>query len=88
MVTISWQFGDATGDVAKCWDAEVHSGGAAGAPVELGELLFRTREADLESLNIPEPVLPFGLDDADKQVVADLRDALMLARIWPKEGAA
>jgi hypothetical protein len=62
------------GDVAEGRDAEVDRG-AAGPLVELGKLLLRSGEADLEPFDFAEPGFALGLGDAGEQVAADLLDA-------------
>lgn len=78
----------AAGDVAECGYSEVDGGGSAGALVELGEFVFGSGEADLESFDFAEPVCAFGFGDADVKVVADLEDALSLGGVGPQEAAA
>jgi hypothetical protein len=70
---------------SKDWHAKVDGGGAAGAPVELGELVVGAGEADLEAFDLAEPAFAFGLGDAGKQGVADLFQARALRRVWPQE---
>jgi hypothetical protein len=41
-------------------------GGGGGAPVDLGELVLSTGEADPQSLSFPEPTLSFGFGDASE----------------------
>src|SRR6266516_3264443 len=63
-------------------------GGAVGAVVDLGELVFGAGEADFEAFGFAEPAFAFGFGDAGKEVVADLGDAGPLGGVWPVQGAA
>jgi hypothetical protein len=71
------------------WDdgggAELDGGVAAGAAVELGELVAGAGEADLEAFDLAEPAFAFGFADAGKQVVADLLQADSLRWVWSQE---
>ncbi|MFF4041348.1 hypothetical protein [Streptomyces sp. NPDC001816] len=44
---------------------------AGGTAVELGKLLLRTRETDLESFGFAQPAFAPGLSDAGNEVVAE-----------------
>ena len=66
--------------------AEVDSGGGR-TPVDLGEFVVGSGEADLESFDFAEPAFTFGFGDAGDQVVADFGDALALGGIRPVHAA-
>ena len=53
----------------------------------MGELVIGAGEADLESFDLAEPAFAFGFGDAGDEVVADLGDAVPLARRWPVHAA-
>ena len=53
--------------------------------VDLGELVFRAGEADLETLDLAEPAFAFGLGDAVVQVDPDLLEAVPLGGVRPQE---
>jgi hypothetical protein len=59
-----------------------------GPPVDLGEFVFGSGEADLESFDFAEPAFALGFGDAGDEVVADLGDAGPLGRVGPVEGAS
>jgi hypothetical protein len=67
--------------------AEV-SGAVECAPVDLGEFVFGSGEADLESFDFAEPAFAAGFGYAGDQVVADLRDAGPLGGVGPVQGAS
>ncbi|WP_369033240.1 hypothetical protein [Streptomyces adonidis] len=52
------------------------------------ESFFGAGEADLQSFDFTEPVLPFSLGDAVEEVVPDLGQALSLREVWPQHRAA
>ena len=79
--------GRGAGGGRDCGDAEV-DGLAAGAAVDLGELIVGAGEADPESFDFPEPALVFGLADPCDQVVTDLGDAGPLGGVGPEHRAA
>ena len=63
--------------------------GAAGCGgVGLGEFLFGTGEADLESFGFAGPAFAFGFGDAGQEVGADLLQAGPLGGVDPEERAA
>ncbi len=62
--------------------------GRAGAPVDLGELVFGAGAADLESFGFAEPAFAVGFGDACGEVVADLGDAVPLGGVGPVQGAS
>ena len=62
----------------------MHGGGAAG---QLGELLARPVEADLEALGFASPAFAFGFADAGGQVVADAFQPPPLSWVDAKEWA-
>jgi hypothetical protein len=64
------------------------AGGAVGAAVDLGELVFGAGKADFEAFGFAGPALAFGFGDAGEEVVADLGDAGALGGVWPVQGAA
>ena len=64
------------------------TGWAAGAAVDLGELVVGAGEADLESFDLAEPAFAFGFGDAGGEVVADLGEAGPLGRVGPEHRAA
>src|SRR5258708_5846509 len=76
------------GGAAEGGHAESDWGGGAGAPVDLGELVPGSGEADLESFALAEPAFAVGFGDAGGQVVTDLGDAFALAGVWPVHGAS
>ena len=53
--------------------------------VDLGELVVGAVEADLESLDLAEPALAFGLGDPVAEVVAYFLEAGLLGRVRPQE---
>ncbi|MFE7394941.1 hypothetical protein [Streptomyces sp. NPDC057582] len=55
--------------------------------VELGELILRAREADVESFDLAEPAFPLCFGDAVDEVVPDLHEAVALGGVGAKEGA-
>ncbi len=59
--------------------ADIDWCGERGAPVELGEVVVGSGEADLESFDFAGPAFAFGFGDAGDEVVADLGDAVALA---------
>ncbi|WP_265558537.1 hypothetical protein [Streptomyces hygroscopicus] len=59
--------------------------GSTGHLVELGELVFRARETDLEFFGFAEPAFPLGLGDAVDEVVAAVDEPRPLVRIWSQE---
>jgi hypothetical protein len=63
----------------------VHGGGAAGQLVQLGELVVRRAEADLEAVGFAGPAFAFGFGDAGGQVVADLLEPAALGGVRPQE---
>jgi hypothetical protein len=63
-------------------------GGAAGAAVDPGELVFGAGEADFEALGFAGPAFALGFGDAGEEVAADLGDAGPLGGIGPVQGAA
>jgi len=65
----------------------VHGGGAAGPLIQLGELLPRRVEADLEALGFAGPAFAFGFADPGGQVVADAFQPCPLSWVNAKEGA-
>ncbi|WP_459005156.1 hypothetical protein [Streptomyces sp. SD15] len=76
----------ADGDLAEGRHAEIDSGGSAGClGIELGQLVLRAGEADLESFDLTEPSFTFGFGDADEEVVADFDQPCPLGRIWSEE---
>jgi hypothetical protein len=68
--------------------AEADRGGGAGAPVDLGELVFGSGEADLEAFGFAEPAFAFGFGDAGGEVAGDLGDAAALGGVGPVQGAS
>lgn len=68
-------------------NAQIDHAGAAGAAVDLGELVLGAGAADFKALDFAEPVLALGLGDAGEQVVADLGGARPLARVRPVHAA-
>jgi hypothetical protein len=74
------------GDIAVAGNAEV--GGAAGRRLELGDLIVRCGEADLEAVDLAEPALAFGFSDAGDQVVADVDESRLLRRVRSQERAS
>lgn len=76
------------GNFSECRNAEMDGVGSTGHFIELGELVLRSYEADLESFNFAGPPLTFSFGDPGEQVVADLEDAGSLDRRRAKEGAA
>ena len=56
------------GGSAEGGHAEADWAGGAGAPVDLGELVFGAGEADLESFGFAEPAFASGFGDAGGQV--------------------
>src|SRR5499433_3339 len=69
-------------------DGHAEVGGAVGAAVNLGQLVFGAGEADFEAFGFAEPAFSFGFGDAGDEVVADLGDAGPLGGVWPVQGAA
>jgi len=64
--------GGAAGDVGESGHAQAHCGAAAGdEPVDLGELVVRGGEADLQAFGLAGPAFSLGFADARDQVVAD-----------------
>jgi hypothetical protein len=63
-------------------------GAAGGGVVGLGEFLFGTGEADLESFGFAGPALAFGFGDAGQEIVADLLEAWPLGGVDPEERAS
>src|SRR5215469_14670267 len=63
-------------------------GGAVGAAVDLGELVFGAGEADFEAFGFAGPAFTFGFGDAGDEVVADLGDPGPLGGVGPVQGAA
>jgi hypothetical protein len=55
------------------------------ATVILGEFLFGTGEADLESFGFAGPAFAFGFGDAGQEIVADLFEAWPLGGVDPEE---
>jgi len=78
---------DAAGGIGRAGHAQVHGGGAAGQPVQLGEFLPRPVEADLEALGFAGPAFVFGFADAGGQVVADAFQPRPLSWVDAEEGA-
>jgi hypothetical protein len=81
--------GGAAGDIGERGHAQAHRAAAAGdEAVDLGELVVRGGEADLQSLGFAGPALVLGFVDAGGQVVADIRQTGPL--IWgnPEEGTS
>jgi hypothetical protein len=68
------------------WDTEI-DGLAAGALIDLGELVVGCGEADLEAFDLAEPAFELGFGDAGDEVAADLCDARPLGRIRPVQAA-
>ena len=60
-------------------------GAAGGGGVGLGEFLFGTGEADLESFGFAGPAFTFGFGDAGQEIVADLLEAWPLGGVDPEE---
>ena len=58
------------------------------APVDLGEFVFGSGEADLESFDFAGPAFAFGFGDAGDEVVADLGDAGPLGGVGPVHAAS
>jgi hypothetical protein len=73
--------------VARCYgrDAEVDGGLVAGAPVDLGEFVLGSGEADLESFDFSEPAFVFGFGYAGEEIVSDLDQAGSLFGGCPEE---
>jgi hypothetical protein len=61
--------------------------GSRSPPVDLGELVVRSREGGLQPFNLAEPALALGLGDAGDEVVADLLQPAALGRVRPEERA-
>jgi hypothetical protein len=59
---------------------------AAGAAVNLGELVVGAGEADFEPFDLAVPAFAFGFADAGGEVVADLADSGLLGRVGPEHG--
>ena len=55
--------------------------------VDLGELVLRGGEADLQALGFAVPAFALGLGDAGDQVVADLFQPRPLGEVDPEERA-
>ncbi|GAA5116491.1 hypothetical protein GCM10025762_32380 [Haloechinothrix salitolerans] len=55
--------------------------------IDLGELVFGSGEADLQSFDLAEPALAFGLGDAGGEVVTDLDEPITLGGIGPENRA-
>jgi len=66
----------------------VHGGGAACPLIQLGELLPRRVEADLEAFGFAGPAFAFGFADPGGQVVADAFQACALSWVNAEEGAS
>ena len=66
-----------------CRDSEV--GCAARAVAYLGEFVFCSCEADLESFYFAEPAFAFGFGYAVVQVTADLFEPGALGGVWPQK---
>ncbi|MGW1236743.1 hypothetical protein [Streptomyces californicus] len=56
-----------------------------GLPVDLGELILGSGEADRESFDLAEPALALGLGDAGEEVVADLLQPAELGQVRSEE---
>ncbi len=56
-----------------------------GTAVQLGEFLFCSREADLESFDFAQPAFPLGLGDTGDEVVADIDEPCPLGRVGSQE---
>ena len=59
-----------------------------GAPVDLGEFVFGSGEADFEAFDFAEPAFVLGFGDAGGEVVAYLGDAVALGGVGPVHGAS
>src|SRR5487761_1336068 len=75
-----------SGGRRDCGEPEL-DGAGAGSAVDLGEFVFGTGEADLESFGFAEPPFAFSFGDAVDEVVADLGDAVPLGGVWPVHAA-
>src|SRR5256885_6614795 len=79
---------DAAGGVGRAGHAKVHGGVAAGPLIQLGELVPRRVEADLEALGFAGPAFAFGFADPGGQVVADAFQPCPLGWVNAEEGAS
>lgn len=70
------------------WKECRHSkfGRSVGSSIDLGEFVVGATKADLESFDLAEPALPFGLADSGDEVVADFGDAGALRGVGPNMG--
>ncbi|MGH3193125.1 MAG: hypothetical protein ACRDPY_35230 [Streptosporangiaceae bacterium] len=74
------------GCVAVGRNAEADGLGPSGeGELDLGELVVRGREADLESFGFAGPAFAFGLGDAGQEVVADILQPVFLGGVSPEE---
>jgi hypothetical protein len=80
--------GGAAGDVGEGGHAEADRLMAAGdEAVNLGQLVVRGGEADLQPLGFAGPAFPPGLADGGRQVVADLFQPRAPGRVNAEERA-
>lgn len=86
-MAVSWGQG-CGGDVAIGGNAEADGLVAAGkGELDLGELVVRGGEADLEPFGFAGPALAFGLGYAGQEVVADAGEPTPLGGVDPQERA-
>ena len=57
------------------------------ALIELGEFLAGAIEADLEAVDLAEPVVRASFRDPGDQVVADFEEPVALGGVWTQERA-
>ena len=76
----------ATGDVGE--DGREGVGGMCAESIDLGELVARSAEADLQPFDLPHPALAACFIDPGVQVVPDLDQPGALSRIGAQQGTA
>jgi hypothetical protein len=76
------------GGRSGCPAGSTLAGARPGGALHLLELLPGGGQADLQSVDLAQPALAFGLGDAGDQVVADLDQTVTLGGIGSKERAA
>jgi hypothetical protein len=74
---------DFHGDGLPAWRADLEGCGAAGAGVELSDLVASGVETDLQAVDFTEPAFGAGFGDAVDEVVVDLDEPGALGGIWP-----
>jgi hypothetical protein len=52
--------------------------------IDLGDLVLRADQADLQSFDFPEPAFAFGLNNPGLQVIADLLQSWPLRWVRPQ----